>query len=95
MRAANIGSGYHWDAIGWKVKEPTKANIQVGDIFNVLADVGGIWQTTWAGHTGVITGYDGQTVEITDQNWASQPTNVRSYPVDQFLYGLSSLISPP
>lgn len=95
LRAANIGSGYHWDAIGWKVKEPTKANIQVGDIFNVLADVGGIWQTTWAGHTGVITGYDGQTVEITDQNWASQPTNVRSYPVDQFVYGLSSLISPP
>lgn len=95
LRAANIGSGYDWASIGWTVKEPSKTNLKVGDIFNVAANVQGVWYTSWAGHTGVVTGYDGTTVEVTDQNWNSAPVSVRSYNVDQFLYGLTSLISPP
>lgn len=95
LRASNIGIGYNWGAIGWTVKEPTKENLKTGDIFNVSAFVGGIWYTGEYGHTGVVTGYDGTTVEITDQNWNSAPVSVRRYDVDSFLYGLSSLISPP
>jgi len=76
-------------------KRAKKRKLKTGDIFNVSAFVGGIWYTGEYGHTGVVTDYDGSTVEITDQNWNSAPVSVRRYDVDSFLYGLSSLISPP
>lgn len=95
IRASNIGSSYDWASIGWTVKEPTKENLKTGDIFNVASFVQGIWWTQENGHTGVVTDYDGSTVEITDQNWNNAPVSVRRYDVDSFLYGLTSLVSPP
>ena len=95
LRASNIGSGWNWGAIGWTVKEGKQENIKVGDIFNVASYAGGIWQTGEYGHTGVITGYDGSNVEVTDQNYLGYSVSVRSYPVGQFISGITSLISPP
>lgn len=95
LRAANIGSGWNWGSIGWTVKNPSIDNIKVGDIFSVAANFGGIWQTGYYGHVGIVTGIDGDYIEITDQNFAGYPVNIRRYPKTQFIQGITSLISPP
>ena len=95
MHASNIGSGYNWSSIGWTVKEPKNENIKLGDIFNVAAFAGGIWQTTEYGHTGVVTGLDATNIEITDQNYNNGPVSIRQYPRSQFIQNITSLISPP
>lgn len=95
LHASNIGSGYNWGSIGWKVKQPKNENIQLGDIFNVAAFAGGVWQTTEYGHTGVVTGLDANNVEVTDQNYNNGPVSIRQYPRSQFIQNITSLISPP
>jgi hypothetical protein len=95
LHAYAIGSGWNWAAIGWKVKTVSESNLKVGDIFNVGAYVGGVWQTGEYGHTGIVTGLGGGMVEVTDQNYLGYPVNIRQYPIGQFLQGLTSLISPP
>lgn len=77
------------------MKTASESNLKVGDIFNVGVFVGGVWQTSEYGHTGIVTGLGGGMVEVTDQNYAGYPVNIRQYPIGQFLQGLTSLISPP
>lgn len=72
--ASNIGSGYDWGAVGWKVIfNPSLEQLVVGAIINWTqgASVGGpnAWTTDPTyGHTGVIRGIEGSTILTYEQN---------------------------
>lgn len=72
--ASNIGSGYDWGAVGWKVIfNPSLDQLVVGAIINWTqgASVGGpnAWTTDPTyGHTGVIRGIKGSAILTYEQN---------------------------
>ena len=72
--ASNIGSGYDWGAVGWKVVfNPSLDQLVVGAIINWTqgASVGGpnAWTTDPTyGHTGVIRGIEGNAILTYEQN---------------------------
>ena len=72
--ASNIGSGYDWGAVGWKVIfNPSLDQLVVGAIINWTqgASVGGpnAWTTDPTyGHTGVIRGIEGNAILTYEQN---------------------------
>ena len=72
--ASNIGSGYDWGAVGWKVIfNPSLDQLVVGAIINFTqgTSVGGpnAWTTDPTyGHTGVIRGIEGSTILTYEQN---------------------------
>lgn len=92
--ACNIGSGYDWAKKGWLViNRPSSADqAQVGDIIN-WASFGGSGLGS-AGHTGVIIGKSGNTLNTIEQN-APVGSPITKHDRDFNLWQIESLVRPP
>lgn len=90
LSASNIGVGYDWNAVGWKVVPTSREAMKVGAIFTETN------QYSPYGHTGVIKAINGDTVTTLEQNVSGQRFVVeRQRTMDDMLSGGRHLIYPP
>lgn len=90
MSASNIGVGYDWASVGWKVVPTSKEAMRVGAIFTETN------QYSPYGHTGVIKAINGDTVTTLEQNVSGQRFVVeRQRTMADMLSGGRHLIYPP
>jgi beta-N-acetylglucosaminidase len=95
MAAADIGTDYDWKSKGWVVEtDPSKMNIQAGDIINFKrgAVMGGYTFDATYGHTAVVSEVNSDnTLTMYTQN--PDPVSKQKITIDK--NGLSSIIHPP
>lgn len=103
VSASDIGTAYFWDRYGWKViANPTKEQLVVGAIINyargahIVGSSGNWYADANYGHTEVIRGISGDTIETWGQNIPGQFCQKATVSFSQLgSAGIATICIPP